>query len=123
MNVEVSKVGHASAVEEGHSYWRAILPLAIVAAIALSPAPAGLVPHAWYYFAIFAGVIAALVVEPLPSPAIGVIGVTAVTVLAPWVLFDPAEAAKPNFKMADESLRWALSGFSSSTVWQIGRAS
>jgi hypothetical protein len=42
MNVEVSKVGHASAVEEGHSYWRAILPLAIVAAIALSPAPAGL---------------------------------------------------------------------------------
>ena len=80
MNVEVSKVGHASAVEEGHSYWRAILPLAIVAAIALSPAPAGLALYAWYYFAIFAGVIAALVVEPLPSPAIGVIGVTTGTV-------------------------------------------
>ena len=119
MNVEVSKVGHASAVEEGHSYWRAILPLAIVAAIALSPAPAGLALYAWYYFAIFAGVIAALVVEPLPSPAIGVIGVTTVTVLSPWVLFSPTEIAKPDFKEAEEALRWALSGFSSSTVWLV----
>jgi L-tartrate/succinate antiporter len=67
------------------------LPLAIVAAIALSPAPAGLALYAWYYFAIFAGVIAALVVEPLSSPAIGVIGVT--TVLSPWVLFSPTEIA------------------------------
>jgi L-tartrate/succinate antiporter len=119
MNVEVSKVGHASAVEEGHSYWRAILPLAIVAAITLSPAPAGLALYAWYYFAIFAGVIAALVVEPLPSPAIGVIGVTTVTVLSPWVLFSPTEIAKPDFKEAEEALRWALSGFSSSTVWLV----
>lgn len=67
--------------------------LAIVAAIALSPAPAGLALYAWYYFAIFAGVIAALVVEPLSSPAIGVIGVTTVTVLSPWVLFSPTEIA------------------------------
>src|SRR6266480_3267188 len=119
MNVEVSKVGHASAVEKGHSYWRAILPLAIVAAIALSPAPVGLALHAWYYFAIFAGVIAALVVEPLPSPAIGVVGVTTVIVLSPWVLFSSTEIAKPGFKEAEEALRWALSGFSSSTVWLV----
>jgi L-tartrate/succinate antiporter len=57
--------------------------------------------------------------EPLPSPAIGVIGVTVVTVLAPWVLFDAADAAKPNFKLPEEAIRWALSGFSSSTVWLV----
>src|SRR6266545_7580083 len=111
MNVEVSKVGHAGAVEEGHSYWRAILPLAIVAAIALSPAPAGLALHAWYYFAIFAGVVAALVVEPLPSPAIGVIGVTLVTVLARWVLVSPEDLVKPGFSVSSNALEWALSGF------------
>ena len=119
MSVQVSNIGHAPAVAEHHSYWRSILPLALVAAGALWPVPAGLAPHAWYYFAIFTGVIAALVMEPLPSPAIGVIGVTTVTVLAPWVLFHPAEAAKPNFKMAEESIRWGLSGFSSSTVWLV----
>ena len=74
------------------------------------PVPPGLAPHAWWYFAIFAGVIAALVVEPLPSPAIGLIGVTAVTMLAPWVLFEPAEIARPDFKFADKALRWAFSG-------------
>jgi L-tartrate/succinate antiporter len=119
MSVEVSKVEHATTVASGQAYWRVILPLAVVALTAVLPAPSGLAPHAWYYFAIFAGVIAALVVEPLPSPAIGLIGVTAVTVLSPWVLFGPAEASNPAFKMAEESLRWALSGFSSSTVWLV----
>src|SRR5438128_11809557 len=97
MNVEVSKVGHASAVEKGHSYWRAILPLAIVAAIALSPAPAGLALYAWYYFQIFAGVIAALVVVPLASPAIGLLGVTIVSVLFPGVLLGPVALAQEAF--------------------------
>ena len=53
----------------------------------------GLAHHAWYYFAIFAGVVAALVLEPLPSPAIGVLGVTLVTVLARWVLVSPEDLA------------------------------
>jgi L-tartrate/succinate antiporter len=119
MSVEVSNVGHAAGTAKGHAYWRAVLPIAIICAIALTPTPSGLATHAWYYFAIFAGVIAALVVEPLPSPAIGVIGVTAVTVLSPWVLFSPTETANPAFKLTDESLRWALTGFSSSTVWLV----
>lgn len=99
--------------------WRALLPLAVAAAIALMPAPEGLPQHAWYFFAIFAGVIVGLMVEPLPGGAIGLIGVTLVATLAPWVLFSPAELAKPGFKAANASLAWALSGFSNSTVWLI----
>ena len=86
-------------------WWRAAVPLALITIIALIPAPAGLARHAWYYFAVFAGVVAALVVEPLPSPALGVVGVTLVTVLSRWVLFSPAELAKPEFALPDESLK------------------
>ncbi len=99
--------------------WRAFAPLAVMAIIALIPAPAGCAQHAWYYFAIFAGVITALVFEPLPSPAIGVIAVTLVAVLSRWVLVSPAELAKPEFALSDESLRWALSGFANGPVWLI----
>src|SRR5258708_7312099 len=99
--------------------WRALIPLAIGAFIALIPAPAGLSHHAWYYFAIFAGVVAALVLEPLPSPAIGVVGVTLVAVLARWVLASPEELAKAGFNLPSNALEWGLSGFSSSTVWLV----
>lgn len=102
-----------------HFPWRALLPVAVAALIALLPAPEGLPQHAWYFFAIFAGVIAALMVEPLPGGAVGLIGVTLVAVLAPWVLFAPAELAKPGFKSANAALTWALSGFSNTTVWLI----
>ena len=56
--------------------WKALAPVAVAAAIALLPAPAGLPPHAWYFFALFAGVIVGLMFEPLPGGAIGLIGVT-----------------------------------------------
>jgi L-tartrate/succinate antiporter len=101
------------------SLWRILLPLIVAVAIALIPAPVGLALHAWYYFAIFSAVIAGLVVEPLPGPAVALIGVVLVTALAPWVLFSPTEMAKPGFKAAEESLRWALSGFANSTVWLV----
>ena len=100
-------------------WWRAAVPLVVTTAIALIPAPAGCPRHAWYYFAIFAGVIAALVVEPLPGASIGLIAVTLVAVLSRWVLFSPADLAKPEFKPAASSLEWALSGFSNSTIWLI----
>src|SRR5499427_1553451 len=83
------------------------------------PAPAGLAQHAWYYFAIFAGVIVALISEPLPGAAVGLIGVAVVTALAPAVLYGPAELAKPGFNPADAALTWALAGFSNATVWLI----
>jgi len=101
------------------SLWRLLLPVIVAVVIALLPAPAGLAPFAWSYFAIFSAVIAGLVVEPLPGPAVALIGVVVATVLAPWVLFSPAEMAKSGFKVADESLRWALSGFANPTVWLV----
>ena len=99
--------------------WRALAPVAVAVAIALFPAPEGLPQHAWYFFAIFAGVIVGLMLEPLPGGAIGLIGVTLVAVLAPYVLYSPAELAKPGFKAVNASLAWALSGFANSTVWLI----
>src|SRR5215472_1935568 len=99
--------------------WRGIVPVAVTALLALTPAPAGLAQHAWYYFAIFAGVIVALISEPLPGAAVGLIGVVVVTALAPTVLYGPAELAKPGFNPANAALTWALSGFSNATVWLI----
>ncbi|TSA42533.1 MAG: anion permease [Betaproteobacteria bacterium] len=99
--------------------WKAIAPIAVVVALALLPAPGGLAQHAWYFFAIFAGVIVGLMFEPLPGGAIGLIGVTVVTVLAQFVLYSPAELAKAGFSPANAALTWALSGFSNGTVWLI----
>jgi len=98
--------------------WRALVPIMVAIIIAVIPPP-GLAQHAWYYFAIFAGVIVGLMLEPLPGGAIGLIGVMVVTVLSPWVLFSPAELAKPGFNASTASLAWALSGFSNITVWLI----
>jgi len=99
--------------------WKFLLPIAVAAALALVAPPAGLAPHAWYFFALFAGVIVGLMLEPLPGAAIGLIGVCVVTVLSPWVLFAPAELAKAGFKPANAALAWALSGFANTTVWLI----
>ena len=101
------------------SLWRAAAPVAVTGLLALAPAPPGLAPHAWYYFAIFAGVIVGLITEPLPGAATGLIGVVVVTALAPFVLYGPAELAKPGFNPADAALSWALAGFSNTTVWLI----
>ena len=99
--------------------WRALLPIAVTAALALLPHPGGLAPHAWYFFAIFAGVIVGLMLEPLPGGAIGWIGVTVVAVLSPYVLFSPEELAKPGFKAFNAAVTWELSGFANATVWLI----
>jgi L-tartrate/succinate antiporter len=99
--------------------WKALAPIAVAIILALIPAPEGLAQHAWYFFAIFAGVIVGLMFEPLPGGAIGLIGVTLVTVLAQFVLYAPAELAKAGFKPANAALTWALSGFSNATVWLI----
>ena len=47
--------------------WKHFAPIVVAIVIALIPAPAGLPQHAWYYFAIFAGVIVGLMFEPLPG--------------------------------------------------------
>ncbi|HEY4565607.1 MAG TPA: anion permease [Thermoanaerobaculia bacterium] len=99
--------------------WKAIAPGAVAAVLALIPAPAGLPQHAWYFFAIFAGVIVGLMLEPLPGGAIGLIGVMLAAVLARSVLFSPEQLAKPGFDPPRAAVGWALSGFANATVWLI----
>jgi len=95
------------------------LPIAVSVIIALCPTPAGLEQHAWYFFAIFAGTITALVIESFPFAAIGLMGSTIVAVLAPWVLFGAKELANPKFRAPEEAIKWMLTGWSSSTVWLV----
>ena len=98
---------------------KAIAPIALAVLLALLPAPEGLAPHAWYFTAIFAGVVLALVLEPIPGALIGLVGVTAVALLSPWALYAPEQLARPGFNPASASLSWALSGFANGTVWLI----
>src|ERR1039458_10689493 len=74
--VAVSKPEPSAATVPPHGGWRTAVPIVLAVAIALLPPPPGLEQHAWYYFALFAGVIAALVTEPLPNAAVGLIGLT-----------------------------------------------
>lgn len=84
---------------------RTMLPLALGVCVAVIPTPGGLTPNAWYFFALFVAVIAALVTEPIPGPVVGLLGVTGAALLG-LVAPDPAS-----------SIRWALTGFSDGTVW------
>jgi len=101
------------------NWWKAAVPVAVALLLALIPAPEGLPQHAWWYFAIFAGVIVGLMLEPLPGGAIGLIGVTLVMVLANHVYLAPDQLAKVGSKWPGEAIRWGLSGFSNTTVWLI----
>src|SRR3974377_2348249 len=111
--------GGVPAAPVRHSWWKATAPVAGAIVIALLPAPAGLQQYAWWYFAIFAGVIFALMLEPLPGGAVGLIGVTLITVLGNHVFFSPDQLAKVGARWPAEVLRWELSGFANTTVWLI----
>jgi L-tartrate/succinate antiporter len=87
--------------------WKYLTPLLVGVVICLIPVPAGMQPNAWYYFALFVTAILALILEPIPPAAVGLISVTLATAL---FLVDPKPAG---------SLRWALSGFSNGVVWLI----
>jgi L-tartrate/succinate antiporter len=84
-----------------------LLPVGLAGLVLILPSPAGLEPGAWRYLALFVFVIAALVTEPLPGAAIGILGVSLGAAL---------DLVKPT---AAESVRWALSGFSNEVVWLI----
>src|SRR5438093_7018424 len=96
---------------------RMAIPLLVGLAIALLPTPSDLAPHAWYYFAVFATVLVALMVEPVASAGVALIGMTAIAVTG--LVFTPAQRADPGFKLPAEAIKWALAGFSNSTVWLI----
>ncbi len=85
----------------------ALIPVIVWIVLMLIPVPQGLQPQAWYYFALFVGVILGVMLEPIPAAAIGIIGVTLAAALQ-------LISAKPG-----EALKWTLSGFSNGTVWLI----
>jgi anion transporter len=87
--------------------WRFWLPFVIGLGVYYVPTPSGLADHQWHYFAVFLGVIVGLIFESMPVAAVGLIGLT-IAAIAGFVEKDPNKA-----------LRWALSGFSESTVWLI----
>jgi L-tartrate/succinate antiporter len=87
--------------------WRFVLPMAIGAAIAVAPVPAGLTPNAWRYFALFVAVMGTIITEPLAPAALGLVGV-AIGAAFGLVRETPTQNAQ-----------WALSGFSNTTVWLI----
>ena len=87
---------------------KALIVVAVGVILAIIPPPAGLSPNAWYYFALFAAAILGLILEPIPTAAVGLIAVTLAMLLT---LVTPG---KPK-----DSLTWMLAGFSNSTVWLI----
>lgn len=97
--------------------WRTVVPIGAGVAVALLPPPPGLAPFAWHYLALFIAVILALITEPIPPAAAGLMGVTCAGVCG--LVFSPAQMADPAFKFPAEALRWALAGFINSTVWLI----
>jgi len=86
---------------------KALVPILVGVGIGLIPAPAGLAPNAWRYFALFAAVIVGLVTEPIPAAAVGLLGVV-VAGISGWVSPEPAKA-----------IAWTLGGFSNTTIWLI----
>jgi L-tartrate/succinate antiporter len=88
-------------------FWRFAVPIGVGAVLAVLPAPAGLTPHAWTYFALFVTVMGTIITEPMAPAALGLIGVGVAAALG-LVRDTPAQNAQ-----------WALSGFSNTTVWLI----
>jgi len=86
----------------------ALIVVAVGIVLAIIPVPAGLQPNAWYYFALFAAAILGLILEPIPTAAVGLVAVTLAMVLC---LVTPG---KPK-----DSIAWMLSGFANTTVWLI----
>ncbi len=82
-------------------------PVVLACVIALLPVPQGLTPAAWRYFALFAGVVAGLIMEPIPASGVGFVGM-AIAAASRLVEAEPGA-----------SLKWALSGFSNGTVWLV----
>ena len=72
--------------------WKTVAPLLIWLALYLVPVPAGLNANQWHYFAIFAAVIAGLILESMPVGAVGIIGLTFAGISG-YVEQDPQQGA------------------------------
>lgn len=93
--------------------FKMLAPVLLGLVVWLLPAPQGLSAAAWAYFALFAAVVVALVLEPIPPALSGLIGVTVAAV------FRLVPVTPGKIPTSGEALKWALSGFSNGTVWLI----
>lgn len=101
------KIGPPEVKAPRSQFIRWLVPFGLGILICVFPHPAGLTPVAWHYLALFVAVIAALITEPIPGAAVGIVGISTACVFM-LVGQTPASAMK-----------WALSGFSNDTVWII----
>lgn len=79
---------------------KGLIPVLAALAVWAIPTPQGLEAYAWQYFSIFVGVVVALILEPIPAAAVGLVGVVlcASLMLVPM----PSEAPKkPDAPKAD----------------------
>jgi L-tartrate/succinate antiporter len=90
-----------------------LAPVLLGLVIWLLPAPQGLPAASWTYFAVFAAVVLALVLEPVAPALAGLIGVTLAATLR-LVPMTPGKVPSPG-----DAIKWCLSGFSNGTVWLI----
>jgi len=88
-------------------YLKKFSPIIVTVLMTLFPTPEGLTPQAWYFLAIFVGVVVGLIVEPVPAALVGLAGVA---VVAMFGLVDPSATVNRN---------WMLSGFGNGVIWLI----
>lgn len=94
-------------MERPSDAWRWAVPLGVAVLVLVLPVPPGLTAGAMRYVALFAAVVSALMVEPMPAAAAGFVGMAL------------AAALRLVVPDAEGSLRWALSGFANGTVWLV----
>ena len=73
--------------------WKMFAPLLVWLVLYLIPVPEGLQANQWHYFAIFAAVIAGLILESMPVGAVGLIGLTFAGISG-YIEHDPNKALR-----------------------------
>ena len=75
------------------------------------PAPEGLTQDAWVFFSLFVCVFIGLILEPLPTAYIALLGVVIACILKIGPSLD-----SPGDVTSSKVIAWGLSGFSNTTV-------
>jgi divalent anion:Na+ symporter, DASS family len=82
-------------------FYKAAIPLLLVLAIYFLPTPAGVDPNGMHMLGIFVGTIVALILQPLPTGSVALIGLAVAMITGTQIPSD------------------ALSGFGNATIWLI----
>lgn len=94
--------------------FKSVFPICLGLFIWILPIPEGLTPMAWQFFALFVAMVAGLILEPVPSAMVGVLGIVAACLLKIG-----APIPKSGIVSSGAAIKWGLSGFSNGTIWLI----